>query len=106
MKIFAAEIICVSVHLLERNSSPSLRIKKYIYNRLKMQGVLLDILVAKGIIQPHHFWLDTENIAVAIQNILICVEMMMFAVLHQYAYYVTPYSGGFEAKLKLQRDRD
>lgn len=71
----------------------------------EMQGVLLDILVAKGIIQSHHFWLDTENISAAIQNILVCVEMVIFAVLHQYAYYVTPYSGDFEAKLKLQKDR-
>lgn len=71
-----------------------------------MQGVLLDILVAMGIIQSHHFWLDTEHVEEAIQNVLICVEMVLFAVLQQYAFHVAPYSGDIEAKLKLQRKHE
>lgn len=71
-----------------------------------MQGVLLDILVAMGIIRSHHFWLDTEHVEEAIQNVLICVEMVLFAVLQQYAYHVAPYSGDIEAKLKLQKKHE
>lgn len=70
------------------------------------QGVLLDILVAMGIIQSHHFWLDTEHVEEAIQNVLICVEMVLFAVLQQYAFHVAPYSGDIEAKLRLQRKHE
>lgn len=72
----------------------------------EMQGVLLDILVAMGIIRSHHFWLDTEHVEEAIQNVLICVEMVLFAVLQQYAYHVAPYSGDIEAKLKLQKKHE
>ncbi|KAH6773741.1 organic solute transporter ostalpha protein [Perilla frutescens var. hirtella] len=69
-------------------------------------GVLLDILVATGIIRSYHFWLDTEHVEEAIQNVLVCVEMVIFAVLQQYAYHVAPYSGDIEAKLKLQKRHD
>lgn len=66
------------------------------------QGVVLDILVSMGIIQSHHFWLDTEHVEEAIQNVIVCVEMVFFSVLQQYAYHVAPYSGDIEAKLRLQ----
>lgn len=72
----------------------------------EMQRVLLNVLVAKGIIRSNHFWLDAEHVEEAIQNVLICVEMVFFAVLHQYAYHVAPYSGDIEAKLKLQNKHE
>ncbi|KAI3844537.1 hypothetical protein MKX03_006922 [Papaver bracteatum] len=62
------------------------------------QGVVLDILVSAGIIQSH--WLDVEHIEEAYQNILVCLEMVIFSVLHQYAFHVSPYSGDVFAKLK------
>ncbi|MBA0775021.1 hypothetical protein Gotri_010186, partial [Gossypium trilobum] len=65
------------------------------------QGVVLDILVAVGIIRANHFWLDVEHLEEALQNVLVCLEMVVFAVLQQYAYHVYPYSGETEAKLKL-----
>lgn len=61
------------------------------------QGVVLNILVAGGIIKSHHFWLDVEHVQEAIQNVLICVEMVIFSVLQQYAYHVAPYSGDMQA---------
>lgn len=67
------------------------------------QGVVLDILVARGIVRSHHFWLDTEHVEEAIQNVLVCVEMVFFSVMQQYAYHVAPYSGDLEAKLKPQK---
>ncbi|KAL8460330.1 hypothetical protein ACS0TY_031250 [Phlomoides rotata] len=70
------------------------------------QGILLDILVKMGYIRSHHFWLDTEHVEEAIQNVLVCVEMLLFSVLQQYAYHVAPYSGDVESKLKLQKKRD
>ncbi|GFQ06352.1 transmembrane protein 184c [Phtheirospermum japonicum] len=67
------------------------------------QGVVLDILVAMGIVRSHHFWLDIEHVGEAIQNVLVCVEMVFFSVLHQYAYHVSPYSGDIESKLQQRR---
>lgn len=68
-----------------------------------LQGVVLDILVRMGIVQSHHFWLDTEHVEEAIQNVLVCVEMVIFSVIQQYAYHVAPYSGDIESKLKMQK---
>nr|GMD02979.1 transmembrane protein 184C [Ipomoea batatas] len=67
------------------------------------QGILLDILVAMGIIKSQHFWLDVEHIQEAIQNVLICVEMVFFALMQQYAFHVAPYSGDMEAKFRLKK---
>lgn len=68
------------------------------------QGLLVKILVSLGVIKPHHFWLDVEHLQEAIQNVLICVEMVFFSVMQQYAYHVAPYSGDLDAKLKLKKD--
>ncbi|KAL0012695.1 hypothetical protein SO802_007803 [Lithocarpus litseifolius] len=67
------------------------------------QGVVLKVLAAVGIIQSHHFWLDVEHIEEAIQNVLVCLEMVVFSVLHQYAYHVSAYSGDVESKFKLNK---
>lgn len=64
---------------------------------------MLDILAAAGIIRSQHFWLDVEHIEEAIQNVLICVEMVVFSVIQQYAYHVAPYSGDVDAILKSQK---
>ncbi|KAK3424284.1 hypothetical protein EUGRSUZ_F01084 [Eucalyptus grandis] len=55
------------------------------------QGVALDILAAVGIIRSHHFWLDVEHIEEALQNALVCIEMVFFSAFQQYAYSVEPY---------------
>lgn len=68
------------------------------------QGLVVKILVALGVIKSHHFWLDVEHLQEAIQNVLICVEMVFFSVMQQYAYHVGPYSGDVESKLKLKKD--
>ncbi|KAJ6796722.1 transmembrane protein 184C-like [Iris pallida] len=62
------------------------------------QGILLKVLAAAGVIQSRHFWLDVEHIQVALQNVLVIVEMVVFSVLQQYAYHVAPYSGADEAR--------
>ncbi|KAH0766990.1 hypothetical protein KY285_002861 [Solanum tuberosum] len=67
-------------------------------------GLLVKIIVSLGVIKSHHFWLDVEHLQEAIQNVLICVEMVFFSVMQQYAYHVVPYSGYVEAKLKLKKD--
>nr|DAD20815.1 TPA_asm: hypothetical protein HUJ06_022278 [Nelumbo nucifera] len=63
------------------------------------QGVALEILAAMGIIKSNHFWLDVEQIEEALQNVLVCLEMIIFSVFQQYAYPVTPYSGDVASKL-------
>nr|DAD20817.1 TPA_asm: hypothetical protein HUJ06_022280 [Nelumbo nucifera] len=64
-----------------------------------LQGVALEILAAMGIIKSNHFWLDVEQIEEALQNVLVCLEMIIFSVFQQYAYPVTPYSGDVASKL-------
>lgn len=71
-----------------------------------LQGVVLKILAAIGIIQSHHFWLDVEHINEAIQNVLICLEMVVFSVLQQYAYHVAPYSGDVETKMRVNKKNE
>ena len=54
---------------------------------------MLEILVAAGIIRSQYSWLDVRYIEEGIQNLLVCVEMVFFSVLQQYAYSAAPYSG-------------
>lgn len=68
---------------------------------MKLQGIALDILVAMGVIKSHHFWLEVEQIQEAIQNVLVCLEMVIFAAVQKHAYHVGPYSG--ETKKKLDK---
>uniref|UniRef100_A0A803NY06 Uncharacterized protein n=1 Tax=Cannabis sativa TaxID=3483 RepID=A0A803NY06_CANSA len=70
------------------------------------QGLVLSGLVALGVIRSHHFWLDVEHIEEAIQNVLVCLEMVVFSVIQQYAYHVYPYSGDVEAKMKLSKKNE
>ncbi|KAJ4977152.1 hypothetical protein NE237_002258 [Protea cynaroides] len=63
------------------------------------QGVVLKILAAMGIIRSDHFWLDVEQIEEALQNSLVCVEMVFFSVLQQYAFHFAPYSGDVASKM-------
>ncbi|KAI5083861.1 hypothetical protein GOP47_0000030 [Adiantum capillus-veneris] len=67
------------------------------------QGIVLEILVAVGIIRSHHIWLEVDQIEEAIQNLLICVEMVLFAFMQQYAYDAAPYA--VKAK-KVQKKED
>ncbi|XP_050226331.1 uncharacterized protein LOC126676213 [Mercurialis annua] len=67
------------------------------------QGLVLEMLVAVGVIKSHHFWLDVEHLEEALQNVLVCLEMVVFSVLQQYAYNVAPYSGDVERKMKLNK---
>ncbi|KAJ7563032.1 hypothetical protein O6H91_03G093900 [Diphasiastrum complanatum] len=69
------------------------------------QGVVLQLLAAAGIIRTAHKWLEIEQIEEAYQNLLICVEMVVFAVLQQYAFHVAEYSGQRQAALKRERDK-
>lgn len=57
------------------------------------QGVVLDILVKTGVLKSHHFWLDVEHVEEAIQNVMICVEMVGFSVIQQYAFHFERYTG-------------
>lgn len=54
-----------------------------------------------GVIKSHHFWLEVEQIQEAIQNVLVCLEMVIFAAVQKHAYHVGPYSG--ETKKKLDK---
>ncbi|NP_001312126.1 transmembrane protein 184C-like [Nicotiana tabacum] len=55
------------------------------------QGILLEILVSLGIIRSQHFWLDVEHIQEGIQNVLVIVEMVFFAIFMRHAYSAAPY---------------
>lgn len=51
------------------------------------------MLVAMGIIQSHHIWLDVVHIQQAYQNILVIVEMVFFSIFQMSAYSAAPYAG-------------
>nr|AFK39908.1 unknown [Medicago truncatula] len=70
------------------------------------QGLVLDGLVAVGVIQSRHLKLDVEHIEEAMQNILVCIEMVVFSVLQQYAYHASPYSGEVEKMLKQNNKKN
>lgn len=67
---------------------------------------MLKILVSLGVIKSHHVWLDAEHIEEALQNILVCLEMVIFSVLQQYAYHYAPYSGEVEAKMQRSKKNE
>ncbi|KAL1222876.1 LAZ1-like protein 1 [Cardamine amara subsp. amara] len=67
------------------------------------QGIVLEILVGLGVIKSHHFWLEVEQIEEALQNVLVCLEMIVFSVIQQYAFHVAPYSGETEAKMSMRK---
>ncbi|KAI3697950.1 hypothetical protein L6452_31056 [Arctium lappa] len=64
------------------------------------QGVVLNILAKTGVLKSHHFWLDVEHVQEAIQNVMICVEMVGFSVIQQYAFHFEPYSGDVQTMLQ------
>ncbi|KAF9590266.1 hypothetical protein IFM89_032044 [Coptis chinensis] len=70
------------------------------------QGLVLGFLVSAGIIRSHHHWLDVEHIQEAYQNILVCIEMVIFSIIQRYAYSAAPYSGGVKPKLKSEKKND
>ena len=65
-----------------------------------MQGIVLEILAAIGIIRSDHIWLEVDQIEEAIQNLLICVEMVFFALAQEYAFGSSPYIKKTKAELK------
>ncbi|KAK1305218.1 hypothetical protein QJS10_CPA01g01164 [Acorus calamus] len=70
------------------------------------QGILLSVLAGAGIIRSNHFWLEVEQIEEALQNVMVCVEMVMFSVIQQYAYHVAPYSGDVATKMRLAKKNE
>jgi len=77
---------------------------EYTHFTFWLQGFALDILTEAGVIKSHHFWLDVEHIQEAIQNVLIILEMVVFAVIQQYAYHIAPYSGADRAKFEKKNE--
>ncbi|XP_034678147.1 transmembrane protein 184C-like [Vitis riparia] len=70
------------------------------------QGVLLDILMAMGMIKSHHFWLEVEQIEEALQNVMVCVEMVFFSIFQQYAFNVAPYRDDTTSTMKSDKKKD
>ncbi|KAM1150153.1 hypothetical protein EV2_031583 [Malus domestica] len=70
------------------------------------QGIVLDILAALKIIRSHHIWLDVEHIEEALQNILVCVEMVFFSVVQKYAYSADPYRDAEISTKAYDRKKD
>ncbi|KAL1823380.1 hypothetical protein ACET3Z_010158 [Daucus carota] len=64
------------------------------------QGILLEILVAMGIIKSHHIWIDVVYIQQAYQNMLVVVEMMFFSIFQMSAYSAAPYAGDAKSSVK------
>lgn len=67
------------------------------------QGLVLQFLVSAGVIRSHHHWLDVEHIQEGYQNILVCVEMVVFSIIQRYAYSAVPYIQDSATKKKLDK---
>ncbi|KAG6591988.1 hypothetical protein SDJN03_14334, partial [Cucurbita argyrosperma subsp. sororia] len=67
------------------------------------QGIVLEMLAAVGIIKAEHAWFDVEHINEAIQNTLVCVEMVFFAMVQMSAYSASPYRDQSAAKSKSEK---
>lgn len=72
------------------------------------QGVVLDILVALGIIRSHHIWLDVEHIEEAYQNILVCVWRWFSFLLSRSMHAALPYrdDGSATSRVKIDKKRE
>eukprot|EP00246_Nothoceros_aenigmaticus_P005170 TRINITY_DN1704_c0_g2_i1.p1 TRINITY_DN1704_c0_g2~~TRINITY_DN1704_c0_g2_i1.p1 ORF type:complete len:306 (+),score=54.91 TRINITY_DN1704_c0_g2_i1:192-1109(+) len=66
------------------------------------QGVVLQLLASAGALRREHMWLEVNQIEEAYQNLLVCVEMAVFAVFQQYAFSVAEYSKDFETRMAAQ----
>ncbi len=76
-----------------------------------LQGVVLQLLASTGVITTDHIWLEINQIEEAYQNLFVCVEMVLFAILQQYAFSASDYSGEIEkvlidAKEKREKKTD
>ncbi|EWM23927.1 transmembrane protein [Nannochloropsis gaditana] len=67
------------------------------------QGVVIAALVRLGLL-PHFGEWTTQNVAMAVQEVLICVEMMLVAFAHQYAFPVAEYVGAPAMRTGLLSD--
>ncbi len=67
------------------------------------QGVIIAGLVRLGLL-PHFGDWTTQNVAMAIQEVLICIEMMLVAFAHRYAFPVAPYIGAPSLRTSLLAD--
>lgn len=67
------------------------------------QGVIIAALVRLGLL-PHFGEWTTQNVAMAIQEVLICIEMMLVAFAHRYAFPVTDYMGAPAMRTSLLSD--
>ena len=67
------------------------------------QGVIIAALVRLGLL-PHFGEWTTQNVAMAIQEVLICIEMVLVAFAHRYAFPVTDYMGAPALRTSLLSD--
>ncbi|EFJ04796.1 hypothetical protein SELMODRAFT_163348 [Selaginella moellendorffii] len=63
------------------------------------QGIVMQILASAGMIQKQKK-LNVNQIEEAYQNLLVCLEMVAFAAIQQYAFSAEEYAGEAQAKLK------
>lgn len=90
--------LVVFYHVFEKELKPHSPLAKFLCIKgivffCFWQGIVLEILAAVGIIRSQYSWLDVRHIEEGIQNLLVCLEMVIFSVLQQYAYSAAPYSG-------------
>jgi len=64
------------------------------------QGVILSILVHYKIVHESH-WYSTEEVDMAIQNFLVCIEMAGFSYAHDYAFSAAEYKPGYVAPVAV-----
>lgn len=74
-------------------------LNEYALTFLIVQGVALSMLAYAGVIRTEHRFLEIAQIEEAYQNLFVCLEMVVFSVLQQYAFSTSEYSGEVEKML-------
>ncbi|THG96044.1 hypothetical protein EW026_g5723 [Hermanssonia centrifuga] len=78
--------MCVSEDLKPFRPMPKFLCVKGILFFSFWQSIIISILVAAGVIRKLGPYTDNEHISLALTDALVCLEMPLFAIAHQYAF--------------------
>lgn len=92
--------VCLHDDLIPFRPVPKFLVIKLVIFASYWQGFLLSLFVFAGFIKDRPGY-SSDNISLAIQDLLTCLEMPIFAVAHWYAFSVTDYTDPTIASARL-----
>lgn len=92
--------VCLHDDLIPFRPMPKFLVIKLVIFASYWQGFLLSLFVFAGFIKDRPGY-SSDNISLAIQDLLTCLEMPIFAIAHWYAFSVTDYTDPTIASARL-----